>query len=453
MQTKLNYLLVAALCACCWACSDDDEPAVQPEPEADGPVSVAETSLDDVVAEGTTLSVQVNGGGQWTASTTNAWATPQPSADGATLSVAVEENLWQDARSATIRLTGEDGSTDSVVVRQNAYAYTEGHRYKLPVVFHMFYNRDSNDEVYFPEGHLQTLLDGVNRLYAECGVDLGMEFVMATEDPEGNRLEEPGVDRVQTQWFVLNPEQFMLGQETHNTSSYWDPSKYVNIFLFKYADDYRNVLGISQFPLLPAPYELEGISTYPAGTDFSENPFPQAVCINSTYLYDLPANDNEYYQSDPIVTLAHELGHFIGLYHAFNQDDYGNDCDYDTDYCTDTPPYRKDLYDAQFNSWLATVGYRLLLTAAERDEWVWRINSETGEQFQSHNVMDYAVCYSDQFSPQQAERARYILSHSVDIPGPKDFTGSVFPEAGTRNATAAEDFEPHFTVCEALPLE
>lgn len=39
-------------------------------------------------------------------------------------------------------------------------------------------------------------------------------------------------------------------------------------------------------------------------------------------------------------------------------------------------------------------------------------------------VMDYAFCYSDQFTFQQRKRIRHILSYSPLIPGTKEYTSA-----------------------------
>jgi len=42
-----------------------------------------------------------------------------------------------------------------------------------------------------------------------------------------------------------------------------------------------------------------------------------------------------------------------------------------------------------------------------------------GAQFISHNIMDYSVSYSDQFTQDQCNRIRHVLTYSPLIPGPK----------------------------------
>lgn len=58
-----------------------------------------------------------------------------------------------------------------------------------------------------------------------------------------------------------------------------------------------------------------------------------------------------------------------------------------------------------------------------------RENCLTGESFVSHNIMDYAISHSDQFTPEQQARIRHVLLYSPLIPGPK-----AVQEADTRSA-------------------
>lgn len=54
----------------------------------------------------------------------------------------------------------------------------------------------------------------------------------------------------------------------------------------------------------------------------------------------------------------------------------------------------------------------------------------TDQTFTSHNIMDYAYSYSDQFSHDQRNRIRHVLTYSPLIPGPK--------KGQTQTRTAAE---------------
>jgi len=83
-----------------------------------------------------------------------------------------------------------------------------------------------------------------------AGVDTSIEFFLATEGPEGNPLEEPGIDRVnggRDEWpkgIIQNPIENVL-----KPSTIWDPEKYFNIWTVNFGGFIgRNLLGYAQFP-------------------------------------------------------------------------------------------------------------------------------------------------------------------------------------------------------------
>lgn len=422
---KLKYLFLLFTMTLCFSCSDDD---VTPA------LTIDETELTAEIG-GSQYEIAVASTSAWTVSAAPAWVEWQVNEPQTLLTLTVDENLNQDKRTGTVTLTNEEGLSQSIAIEQEAYAYSENHHYKLPVVFHALYWNANNTQHYIEAGHLQKVMDRVNQYYRECGTDLNLEFVMATEDPEGNRLEEPGVSREKWQYTTMDCSSFMGSGEQRYKDLLWDTSKYINVMLYNFSDS--QILGISQFPWLPEPYALEGISTAMKGANLEDNPYPQCVCINNKYIYDLTNDDEAYSVSDIAVTLAHELGHFLGLYHAFNQLETGNtNTSQDTDYCTDTPPYNKFQYDTKLTNYLT---YNPAITSKSSEAYqtfVMRTNSQTGQEFRSTNIMDYAVSDANSFSEQQKERVRYILQHALFMPGPKDYTGTEFTRAG-----GASDFK------------
>lgn len=50
--------------------------------------------------------------------------------------------------------------------------------------------------------------------------------------------------------------------------------------------------------------------------DYTNIPYPHCVSINNDYIYD---HDAYYSSSDIVATLTHELGHYLGLRHAFSE--------------------------------------------------------------------------------------------------------------------------------------
>ncbi len=424
--------LLWAVALCC-ACSDNSETA---EPS----LTLQNTEVA-AEAQGGEYVVEVTSSSEWTVSECAAWVTPEVSAGHDRLVLRVNENLERSPRSLTLTLANAENLSQDIHVRQEAYAYDENHRYKLPVVFHVLYWRENNEQNNVKEGHLQKVLERVNRHYKNCGVDLPVEFVMATEDPDGNRLEEPGVERVKWASTTMDCLKFMRGEDPAYKALLWNPDRYVNVVLFQFTD--IQLLGQTPSPWLPEPYELEGISQVPGGTDLDSNPAPHCVSLNNRYIYDLPEGEDAYSVSDVGWTLAHELGHFLGLFHAFNQLKNGStDTNEDTDYCTDTPPYNKTKYDRKLYSYLYSHPGGITSKSSDAyKQYVMRENSQTGEEFRSTNIMDYAISDFDRFTPEQAERIRYILHHALFLPGPKDYTGTRLES--TKSVATGFRFIPH----------
>ena len=119
-----------------------------------------------------------------------------------------------------------------------------------------------------------------------------------------------------------------------------------------------------------------------------------------------------------IVTLAHELGHYLGLHHTFTQRTQDQSYEMvdscgDTDFCKDTPSYNRIAYQRELKNYLTyskdDIDIRYLL----------RRSNCNGSDFYSENLMDYSISYSFSFSPEQKQRIRKVLYYSPLIPGPK----------------------------------
>ncbi len=297
--------------------------------------------------------------------------------------------------------------------------WTENYAYKLPVVFHVLYSREDNRQQYTDPGHLQEVMKNVNLLYRNCGTDMNLEFVMATKDPDGNPLPEPGVNRLKWSPSIMDCNEFMKSDEQKYLDLMWDQNRYINIVLYTFADN--NLMGYSSFPYTVAPAALDGCEQLPSVIAPEQLSHPQCVSINNKFIYDMradytqPCNVETYIPSDIVVTLAHEIAHYLGLRHAFSEDltqsNPYNTC-VDSDFCADTPPYNKYSYDNLLKSFGADYPRHF-------DDLVERIDCKTGEVYPSTNIMDYAVTYGNAFTPDQRDRIRYILENGIFIPGPK----------------------------------
>ena len=406
---KKSYILIATLLLFVGvACDRNEEPYL----------SLGNVNSYVLSPTDTLITLKVESNVEWLLTSTASWCTPQASSGNGSseVQVAVTANDEQESRSATLTLSSTDGPmVQTMQITQQRLTPDSTTHYRLPVVFHVLYHKESNKKQNVVEGHLAELIAEVNKLYAQCGVDLRMEFVMATHDPEGNLLEEPGVDRHKINEATLNSSFFMgYGRDPKKYCSYmWDPNRYINIFVYTFED--KGILGISHFPYAIKPHAMEGLAELETDAPWEELPWPQCVSINNEYIY---SHEAYYTMTDVVNTLAHELGHFLGLRHAFSEDPetYDRDICLDSDFCTDTPTYNKVAYDKFMQGCMQSGGS---IDDNEKQLLLMREDCETGHEFRSTNIMDYAYTEANRFTPQQAARIRYVLEHSPYIPGPK----------------------------------
>lgn len=210
---------------------------------------------------------------------------------------------------------------------------------RIPVVVHVIHNGEpigtganisyeqivSQIEVLNEDFRKQSGTNGFNT--HPLGVDTEIEFYLATVDPDGNVLSEPGVDRVdggRATWpkgAIRNPIDELIKPITS-----WNPTEYFNIWTVNFGGFVgRNLLGYAQFPSnsnlrgLNADEgraETDGIVVgYKYFGSSEKGNFPDLIAP-----YDLGR------------TTTHEVGHWLGLRHIWGD----GDCSVD-DYCNDTP--------------------------------------------------------------------------------------------------------------------
>ena len=427
MKTKsILFLLLGLLIA---GCGKDSEP----------PITLSQNNFQNVSYDQTVLEVEIRTSMNWTATSLVNWCKVSESkgTGSATLKLLLEPNIDKD-RIGVVKIWTEKELLE-INIQQSALPAGQEFHYKVPVIFHVLYNDQNDSKQYIPQTRLADILENVNAYYkgktlykgGNAGVDMNLEFVLAETDEEGNALSAPGVEYVKLDNMPLDCEAFMSAKK--NTELLWDPNRYVNVMLYNFAEvDGGNsiILGISHLPLSTSGSNyLEGLPAVEYSYLTKENlSYPKCVSINSLYAYEETTNDGRYNSYDVNVTLAHELGHYLGLHHAFDENDDSSlsaQC-INSDYCDDTPSYNRTAYLMNLQAMLseaAQTGGTVSMAEAVKRE-----NCKTGETFSSYNLMDYEISYSDRFTNDQRKRIRHVLTYSPLTPGPKK------SKANTRSA-------------------
>ena len=160
-----------------------------------------------------------------------------------------------------------------------------------------------------------------------------IQFCLATKDPNGNPLPEPGIDRINYNskgW--SNPASFTsyltfknYMDNTIKPQSIWDPTRYFNVWV----SDVNSNVGILGYATFPPSSGLSGISG--VGTTTTDGVWIWARACGSNVIFPSGTYMSPYNKGR---TLTHEAGHWLGLRHIGG--DVSGGCG--NDYCNDTPP-------------------------------------------------------------------------------------------------------------------
>jgi PKD repeat protein len=185
----------------------------------------------------------------------------------------------------------------------------------IPVVFHIIHTYGAEN---ISKQKVLDQIRSLNEQYSAMNPDLSsvrdmykglvgtadVEFRLATKDPQGNCTD--GIVRTYSM-LTVNARDNVKGL------SYWDANKYLNIWVVASITNFGSegtVLGYAQFP-------------------WDNNKYTDGIVVRA----DQVAYGNK--------TLAHEIGHYLGLLHTFETyagSGCGNNCQSTGDMICDTPP-------------------------------------------------------------------------------------------------------------------
>jgi hypothetical protein len=252
--------------------------------------------------------------------------------------------------------------------------------YVLPVVIHIIHFGEPIGEGYNLsvekiEEQIVSLNNDYRRKIGTPGYneslisdDSRIEFKLAQYDPSGNptngitRTNRDDVD-------VVMPDSNKLDMmDILPQFVYWDPEKYINIWVYPMPDLQDILLGKSTLPYTDLP-----------GIDAMYSKIGDGILINTLHF----GFSNIESDANHGRTLTHEMGHFLGLLHLWGENG---------DFVEDTPPVTGPSYSCN-NNRIASSGQPALI----------------------NNYMDYLPddCMN-MFTIGQIERMHYVLEHAED---------------------------------------
>ncbi len=241
----------------------------------------------------------------------------------------------------------------------------------LPTVVHIIHNGGTEN---ITDAQVQQAIAWLNQALANggafdqgSGANSGIELCLAQRTPDGQPTN--GITRDQSPLTEMQMESNDLQIKNLNR---WKTKDYVNIWLVRSICSTTYGCGVY------------GYSNYP----FAHGSNIDGIVIEAAYVA----------QIEKITGLAHEMGHYLGLYHSFEGGCNNNNCMVDGDRICDTPPDK------------STAGVPCTETVNTCSSDTQSGPFTTDQPDMSWNFMDYGIiaCFHD-YTADQATRMNATL--------------------------------------------
>lgn len=219
---------------------------------------------------------------------------------------------------------------EAAMAERRSAGFRTGEEYTLPVVVHILHAGDGVGEgANLSEAQVQSAITALNADFDGSlgGADVGIQFELASRDPEGNPTS--GIVRINVADTL--PGFADHGIVTDNLSaptadaavkalSHWPEADYLNVYVASKLNGGSSPLGYAYLP--PVTGVIDGIVVH-------HQVFGVGDAFDLMNHFDLNR------------TLTHEVGHYLGLYHTFHlTQNCGEEtnCAAQGDRVCDTPP-------------------------------------------------------------------------------------------------------------------
>lgn len=233
---------------------------------------------------------------------------------------------------------------------------------KIPLVFHVVYSTLENgtERGKISREQVHSAVDNANEFFrldvgsTALGADMGIEFYLANEDPQGNytdgilyhdidSLDITDLDKQKYKDNGISANSNLSASEIAiKGATRWDNQKYYNIWLVTEIDGNGGQFGIIGYAYFPTTSVVDGIVQLSNSTGDKDIGYYD---LNGNGTYSLSftqegdADANLSASRNLNKTLIHELGHTFGLFHTFHGNSCNEtNCNLQGDRVCDTPP-------------------------------------------------------------------------------------------------------------------